>query len=410
MSEARHTDNERETPQEESQPTHEVPPPGAEESPESSDTPAALASEEGEQEPIDQWPGDRLERPGAMPQKDSTRWPPAVALLNLTGLGLGYLFMKRWVRWLIHLLLTVGLFTTAFLTNGARSPKLWVAVFCLWLLWMAFDGWRQARRLARAAPTGSSDRRWLPVAVAVLVLALEAVGLWGYTALGRRAFTQAMDAYRDGDCRTAIQRFHRVTTLYELTLSPNVAAADAGITECSLLVFAENARGKDEYAQAVDGYGTHLSLYPDSLLVVFSRESLAETYGDWASALRQTKKYETAIEKYQVVLSDYPETPTGKKAAGLAAETYAQWAAQLWDEKEYDAAIEKHRVVLGEYPDTPSGKQAAALVAEIYADWAAHLREEGKYEEAIGKYAVILGEYGDTPSSAQASVAKATMA
>jgi len=59
------------------------------------------------------------------PPRDGPRWPLAVALLNLTGLGLGYLYMKRWLRWLVHLLLTAGLIATVFLTNGASRPYLW---------------------------------------------------------------------------------------------------------------------------------------------------------------------------------------------------------------------------------------------------------------------------------------------
>ena len=384
------TDNEQDGPHEEKPwPDEESPPP----------TEKAPGGEVAALAPASVEPDKRHE---ALSPRKKPRWPLAVALSNLTGLGLGYLFMKRWVRWLIHLLLTVGLVTTAFLTNGAQSPQLWVAIFCLWLLWMAFDGWRQARRLAQAAPAGSGDRRWLPVAVAVLVLVLEAVGVWGYTALGRRAFAQGMDAYWDADCRTAIQRFNRVTTLYELTLSPNVAAADAGIVECSVLVFAENSKEQSEYPQAVDGYRTYLDLYPESLLIVFARDALAETYGEWATDLRQEEDYQAAIETYQVVLSDYPETATGKEAAGLAADTYAEWSTQLWEAGKYSAAIEKHLVVLDEYPDTQAGKRAATLAAEIYVEWATHLRAEKKYEEAIEKYDTVLGDYRGTPSATQA--------
>jgi tetratricopeptide (TPR) repeat protein len=331
------------------------------------------------------------------------RWPPVVALLNLTGLGLGYLYIKRWLRWIIHSGFTAGLIATASLTNGARRPGLWAAVLGVWVVWMAFDGWR----LARAAPAEATGRRWLPAGVAVLILVLEAAGLWGYAALGQRAFAEGMAAYWDADCRTAIQHFDRVTALYELTLSSNVAAADAGIVECSLLVFAENARGQGEYAEAVDGYATYLGLYPESVLIVFARDTLAATYGEWATQVRQTQDYQAAIEKYEVVLSDYPETPTGKQAAALAAETYAEWAAQLREAGKYGETVEKHRIVLSEYPDTPAGEQAAALAAETYDEWAAHLREDGEYEEAIGKYDIVLAEYPDTPAAKGARAAAA---
>jgi tetratricopeptide (TPR) repeat protein len=272
---------------------------------------------------------------------------------------------------------------------------------------MAFDGWRQARRLAQTAPAGTPARRWLPIGVAALLIVAEAVGLWGYAALGRRTFAEGMAAYGEADCRTAMQRFNRVTTLYELTLSPNVAAADGRTVECSLIVFAENTHKQGEYAEAVDGYGTYLDLYPESKLIPHARDALAETYGDWAVDLREAEKYQAAIEKYGVVLSDYPETPTGKQAAALGAETYAEWASQLREEGQYDEAIEKDLILLDEYPDTPAGGNAAALAAETYVEWGAHLGEGGQYADAIDKYDTVLGEYADTPAAGEAQAVAA---
>jgi hypothetical protein len=178
--------------------------------------------------------------------RDIPRWPLVVALFNLTGLGVGYLYMRRWLRWLLHFLVTVGLVVTAFATNGADIPVLWMILIGLWLLWMTLDGWRQARLLTRGASTDLTARRWVLLAVVLLLLGLEAAGLWGYAASGRREFAAGMAAYRAADCRTAMQHFDRVTTAYELTLSSNVAQADARIVECSLLVFADSARGQGE--------------------------------------------------------------------------------------------------------------------------------------------------------------------
>jgi tetratricopeptide (TPR) repeat protein len=390
-------------PQKEMPTAQTAPPLEAEEAPESEDATLTTATEEGQEQRGGRLPPNAREGKANQLLRDGARWPPAVALLNLTGTGLGYLYIKRWPRWLIHLVLTAGLIATASITNGASRPGLWTAVLGAWVVWMAFDGWR----LARATPLGGIAHRWLPAGVAVLILVLEAAGLWGYRALGQRTFAEGMAAYWDADCRTAMQHFDRVTTLYELTLSPNVAAADAGIVECSLLVFAENARGQGEYAEAVDGYATYLDLYPESVLIIFVRDTLAATYGEWATHFRKTQDYQVAIEKYQVVLSDYPETPDGKQAAALAAETYAEWAVQLREGGKYAETVEKHRIVLSEYPDTPAGGRAAVLAAETYDEWAAHLREDGKCEEAIGKYDIVLGEYADTPAAKGARAAAA---
>ena len=397
------SENMEEMPQEEMPTAPAVPPPEAEEAPEGAESTLAPASGGGQEQRDGRLPPKAREGKANQLLRDGARWPPVVALLNLTGLGLGYLYMRRWLRWMIHFLLTAGLIATAFLTDGARRPGLSAAVLGAWVVWMAFDGWR----LARAAPAEATGHRWLPVGVAVLILVLEAAGIWGYRALGQRAFAEGMAAYWDADCHTAMQHFDRVTTLYELTLSPNVAAADAGIVECSLLVFAENARGQGKYAEAVDGYATYLDLYRESALIIFARDALAATYSEWATHVRQTQDYQAALEKYQVVLSDFPETPTGRQAAALAAETYAECAAQLREAGKYGETIDKHRIVLSEYPDTPAGEQAAALAAETYGEWAAHLREDGEYEEAIGKYDIVLGEYADTPAATGARAAAA---
>jgi len=337
--------------------------------------------------------------------KTSPRWPITVALLNLTGLGLGYLYMKRWRRWLVHFLVTVVLVTVASLTNAASIPGLWVLILGVWLLWMAIDGWLQARRLMRGVPIEAMGQRRLPIAGAVFLLVLTVAGLWGYGALGRREFAAGMAAYRAADCRTAIRHFDRVTTLYELTLSPNVATANAGIIECSLLVFPENARERASeseggYADAVDGYRAYLDLYAESELTTFARDMLAETYGDWAAHLRRSGDYQTAIEKYQIVADDYPKTPTGQVASASIAETYADWATQLREAGKYGQAVDKHLIVINEYPDTPTGEQAAALAAETYVEWATHLREDGEFGESVERYQIVLSEYVDTPAAA----------
>ena len=69
------------------------------------------------------------------------RNPLEVALLNLSGLGLGYAFTKHWVRFAIHLAVTIGLVIVAFTSKAHANPALWIILFLLWLGWMVFDGW-----------------------------------------------------------------------------------------------------------------------------------------------------------------------------------------------------------------------------------------------------------------------------
>ena len=184
------------------------------------------------------------------PPRGVPRWSPVVALLNLTGLGLGYLYMHRWLRWLIHFLLTGGLIAAAFLTNASHFPLLWMVVFGLWLLWMVFDGWRQARRLVQATPEGTVSRPWLPIVLAVLIIGLEAAGFWGYRILGYREFVKGQTAYQLGDYQLTHQYLDRVVSLYALSFAPYVTLAEEYLADCEALQEHQQARFA---AQAKDG-------------------------------------------------------------------------------------------------------------------------------------------------------------
>jgi len=178
----------------------------------------------------------------APPPRGVPRWSPGVALLNLTGLGLGYLYMQRWLRWLIHFLLTGGLIAAAFLTNASHFPLLWMVVFGLWLLWMVFDGWRQARRLVQAAPVGTVGRPWLPIVLTVLIIGLEAAGFWGYRTLGYREFVKGQAAYQLGDYQLTHQYLDRVVSLYALSFAPYVTLAEEYLADCEALQEQQQAR------------------------------------------------------------------------------------------------------------------------------------------------------------------------
>ena len=252
------------------------------------------------------------------------RWPPAVVLLNLTGLGLGYLYLNRWRRWLAHFLLTVGLLVVAFLVNTARAPLLWVIVFGLWLLWMSIDGWRQARRLAQAQAevTKTIGRPWLPIALAILLILLSIAGFGFYTVLGQQEFKAGLVAYGLADCRTAQPYFNRVTTWFRLTFDPNLIAAEAKNTECNLLVKAEDSRRQYKQEEAITAYETYLDTYPNTALALPAKTAVAETYVEWAAHLRADHNYSLALEKYGVVLEKYADTPSSQQVGNLVAETY----------------------------------------------------------------------------------------
>ena len=326
-------------------------------------------------------------------------WHPfLIALLNLTGLGLGYLYMKRWVHWGIHIVCTAGLLILAFWTHASHYPIVWWIAFGLWLLWMAFDGWRQARKFGWAV-----NRPWLPIVMALLLAGLEIAGLWLYREFSLREFVAGMSAFQEAECGEAMGHFYRVSTTYELTLSPEVKAAEARFTECSSLFFAKDARSAGDLEMAVAGYENYLSTYPDGALFVHARDAAAETYEEWAAVLQDAGDYGAVVETYSAILAKYPDAPAADRAGESAAGAYVAWADQLRGEGDYGVAIEKYRNVLAQYRDTSFGAQAAALAAETYAQWATQLREDGDYEAAVEAYRALLLSYPETSLGARAA-------
>ncbi|MCJ7735315.1 MAG: hypothetical protein MUP11_12305, partial [Anaerolineales bacterium] len=322
-------------------------------------------------------------------------------LLNLSGLGLGYLFQKRWKRWGIHFLITLTLLATAYLTNGSRLPLVWIPVFCIWLAWMAVDGWRLGRNLVPEqsllplALDLPKNRHWLLLAVPLLLLVLESAGLAGYYLLGQKSFQLGNQAYLQADCKTAEVRFRQVTTLYELTMSPKIALADARLAECDLLLSAEKAHQDGEYQLAINLYQEYLDLDSEEQLTAFTEEGLAGAYADWANELMTAKDFQGAINKFDIILATYPETTAAGHVAAPLSESWLQLSTQLWKADDYQEAVDSALTSLEDYPSTPAGKLAANQVAEIYLDWAADLQSDDQYPEAIEKITHLMDEYPD---------------
>lgn len=338
----------------------------------------------------------------ALQPKGAPHHPLTVTLLNLNGLGLGYLYLRRWRRWAFHLIITVALVATAYSTNAARYPLVWGIVFSLWLAWMVFDGWWQGWRLRQTAPAESVKLEWMPLGIAALLAVGAAASLGGYLALGYWEFTAAMSAYRQGNYRAALPRFNRLTSVYELTLSPNVGTADGKIVECGLLIYAENAQKSGDYLTAIAGYETYLDRYSNKEASGRAKELAAEAYADLASQLRAVKRFESAIERYRTLLNHYPETPTAQQVLTLVAETYDEWAADLRAKGQFDQAIYRYSLMLDGAGGTPLAAQANMFAAQTYDEWADQLREAGSYETAIQKWQIILDQYDNTASAIEA--------
>lgn len=310
-------------------------------------------------------------RPGA------PRSPIAAGLLNLTGLGLGYAYLGRWWRLALHLVITAGLVVIAFATGAAGLPWVWVAVAVGWLGWMAVDAWRIARDL-HARPAGTAGHA-VPVVVAVVLVGALVTGYVLYGAAGGRAYADAAAARDRGDCATAVDGFGTVTGVYELTLSGDVARADAGRAECTAFLAASGAGQRGEYAEAVRLFGEFRRAHPATALASFVDDDLRRTYAAWGTQLRAAGDYDEAVRVYRDLLV---EVGSGDPAvrAELAA-TYVEQAgalrgqlATLTGQPRVDAvagAIESLLVVSREFADTPSAAAAGQGIIDTYAAAAA---------------------------------------
>ncbi len=333
-------------------------------------------------------------------QKSSQTLAISIGLLNLSGFGLGYLYMEKWIRWGIHLLISVILVAVGMLTNLSRSAFILIPVFILWMLWMAYDGWRQGRELKPEKGLFpihlSKTQSWILIVVPLLILCLEGLGFAGYCRLGQKEFQQGMLAYQNADCEAAASHFRKVSTLYEFTFSPNRAEADQRIVECELLLSADEAYQEGAYEDAIALYQEYRNTYSDGNLTQYAQERLADVYFAWGGDLKDKKAIQKSIEKYTKILDDYPDSSAAARTPAQIGESYLLLSDQLWESGEYQAAIEKARIPLSDYPSTPSGKNAAGQIAEIYYDWAADMQSKGHYQNAANKVHIILEMYPET--------------
>ncbi|MEV0778348.1 hypothetical protein [Streptomyces sp. NPDC050428] len=204
----------------------------------------------------------------------------AVALLNLTGLGLGYALLRDWLRLALALAAT-GLFLLLVLpadTDGA--PGLLVVLYALVLIGAALDGARRARVPVPRPPLVLPALR--PAVAVALALALLAVPVGGAV-----AYEAAQDE--------AVERM----------LLDRLAAADKRVEAAR----GSGVSGKDRSAEFRAALGVYRELGEkegDSRAGKLVPKRLA-TFYDAVSAPYAEKKYCDAVEPLKY-LRDVPDS------------------------------------------------------------------------------------------------------
>jgi len=329
------------------------------------------------------------------------RRPPVVALLNLTGLGLGYLYMHRWLRWGVHFLLTAGLLATAPYTGNIFAPAFWWSIVGLWLLWMAFDGWRKARELVQANPEGVTGHRWLPIVGAALVICLELACLWAYRSAGQRNFALGMAAYREMDCATAVEYLNRVDLFYRPVLPSEASTARERSRECALINNAVTAYEDHNYDAATTWYKRYLSIFPRGDLIPQVQEEVAAICVEWGLSLQAQGEYRQALRTLSD-LEGYPHTSAGQQAASLIAGVCMEWGDELRAAGDYEEAIRRYQTFLDMYPAAEEASAVAKAIGQTYNEWGRYLLSQQEYAAAMEKF-TLARQATDDPDTIAAA-------
>ncbi|MEV6109844.1 hypothetical protein AB0M28_34830 [Streptomyces sp. NPDC051940] len=112
----------------------------------------------------------------------------AVALLNLSGLGLGYLALRRWPETVVCWVAIAALALVAFPADADGISGALVAGYGVLLVLAALDGFRRGLKVAARLPVTPA----VAVGVAVALLAVPAGSAFGYEQARQEASEQAL--------------------------------------------------------------------------------------------------------------------------------------------------------------------------------------------------------------------------
>ncbi len=322
----------------------------------------------------------------------------AAVLLNLTGVGLGYAYLRRPLRATACAVITVLMVVVAFTNDAASTPWLWRILAAAWVAGTAFDAWWLARFVPRPR---TRLQRLRPVAVGLVAVAAVVAGHIGYAEGARATFAAGLDAQGRADCGAANRAFDTVTGPFELTLSRDVPAAAQGRAECTAFLAAESAERAGAHADAAAGYREFRSEYPASLLDPFALESTRRVLLAWAGALRDSGDLGGAIDRYRELLGELDGDPRMPQVREDLAATYVaragearQAMAPAVGQERVDglrAAMVDLLLVGEELPDTPTAAGVPQAVLDTFAE-ANNAPAEGRFCDALPvlDYAVTL--------------------
>ena len=259
----------------------------------------------------------------AQPEPPKPAGPPksvtGAALLNLTGLGLGYAYLRNHVLLAVTLVLTAGMVTVAFLTDAATQPWAWRGGVLGWLVLLA----AHAAFLASRRAPGPHQRK--PVLAGAFAVAVVAAGYVGYGIAGAAVYDRGVTALEDGDCATAASAFDTVTGPFELTLRTDVLDARARSVECAAYEKARTAQNRDDYESAIVLYDDFGRIHPDSVLAPYVHRNLADTHFAKATSWQEPVTAVGArlsVDSLLMLRREFDDTDVAEKALPAIADMF----------------------------------------------------------------------------------------
>ncbi|MBE2997820.1 DUF1109 domain-containing protein [Nocardiopsis sp. HNM0947] len=319
------------------------------------------------------------------------------ALLNASGLGAGYAYLKQWPFFVAALIITVGLLITAGIMGAADSLLIWVPIFLAWLTASAVHGLvvgrdRDRRALIRGEPL---QRTRGPLMLAVgLVLAVTA-SLTGVWQTGEWQLRSADDLHREGRCTDAVESYERIENGFQISFSSSLMdRAREGAEACAQLQRAEEGIEAGAFEEGLDDYASYFEM-PRSVWEDTDGE-IADIHLDYAENLAENEDYEGAQEIYAIIPQDYEGTDAADAAPGALMELYRDGTSSygtadecmafeeidLFAGLDWDAAPSVETAIDSERPD-------AALGCGWYS------LEAGDPDTADDMHTVLAEEYPD---------------
>ncbi|MEU4162949.1 hypothetical protein [Actinoplanes sp. NPDC026670] len=332
------------------------------------------------------------------------RDPRIAALLNVSGVAAGYLYLGRWKRAVAALVATALVLWFAATHSASQSPGLWIAVAVLGVGATTFDAWRLARPPHAMAVRGPLPRR--PVVTAATLVLLIFAGFLGYQAAGRSALADARAAHAAGDCPAALDRYASVQARYELTLTSVTADARVDQRECRDLLDAESSSDPG-------WFDAQLDRYPAGLLVARARAGRAEAYlqrgksynkmaAEQADGVDAAELRRKAFADFEKVVTGHPGTA---QAAAVASELDTAYASVIAEAQGQPCPAVAELTYLGTV-SLPQAKAGAARARAARPDalYNCGLKEIAgrEYDSAIGYLDRFITDYPRDSRVAQA--------